>query len=450
LKKQAAILVPLKLRSRRVPNKNILNLVDRPLFTYIFDQLSYLTDICDVYAYSSTKEFVDHLPQFVRFLPRPSSLDADNVLANELFRYAIQCLQYSTIAICHATCPFLSQNSIRACIASVIDGSHDSSFTATSHKTYAWFNNVPLNYDPSSTPQTQDLNPVLLENSGVYVFKRNDYLRTNRRVGHNPYIHQVHESEGIDIDTPEDFAMAEYIAHSLSSLDRLSYARKNPPLSITPSFSLVSHICFDVDGVLLNSIPLMEEAWDSIADQYSLPAFQQYQQHLGLPFRRILQNLRVHPSRWEDIENAYFQYSITNATSLKLFDGVSEMLDALNDTGKRLSLYSSKPMVSLKRILDLSIIPNVFDHVLTPDTIPSGCKPKPHPDGLVHLCRISDIDPQSLLYVGDMPTDKLAAELAGAHFSLALWGADPSLPEDYLRCSFHSPVHLSSFFQNPS
>ena len=74
---------------------------------------------------------------------------------------------------------------------------------------YLWENNTPLNFDATNLPRTQDLNPIYRETSGVYVFTKDVFKRLHRRIGDKPFIAEVSIKEAVDINTLEDFKLAE-------------------------------------------------------------------------------------------------------------------------------------------------------------------------------------------------------------------------------------------------
>src|SRR5690554_6104230 len=119
-----AALVPLKLNSRRLPNKNFMRLGDYPLAYHIFNTLLDVDIIDNVYCYSSQSQILDLLPYGVDFLVRPSRLDGDEVKANELFLYAINKLDAEWIVLCHATAPFLSTKTIEIGLEKVLSGEY--------------------------------------------------------------------------------------------------------------------------------------------------------------------------------------------------------------------------------------------------------------------------------------------------------------------------------------
>ena len=72
-----------------------------------------------------------------------------------------------------------------------------------------WKDNSPMNFDPSNIPRTQDIDSIYEESSGIYVFKKDIFLMHKRRVGFKPYVHLIDFKECIDIDTLNDFYLAE-------------------------------------------------------------------------------------------------------------------------------------------------------------------------------------------------------------------------------------------------
>jgi CMP-N-acetylneuraminic acid synthetase len=103
----------------------------------------------------------------------------------------------------------LKPESIQKGLASIFEG-HDSSFSVRKIQTFAWYDDKPLNYMTSYVPRTQDINPIFVETSGFYIFKR-EVLRQGKRVGTNPKMICVDSKEAMDIDEEEDFLVCKAI-----------------------------------------------------------------------------------------------------------------------------------------------------------------------------------------------------------------------------------------------
>ena len=102
----------------------------------------------------------------------------------------------------------------QAVLRKVVSGEYDSAFSAEKIQTFAWYEGRPLNYSPENIPRTQTIEPVYIETSAFFIFPRALWTGRHRRIGDRPYMAVVDRIEGLDIDYPEDFTMAEIIAAS--------------------------------------------------------------------------------------------------------------------------------------------------------------------------------------------------------------------------------------------
>ena len=59
--------------------------------------------------------------------------------------------------------------------------------------------------------RTQDLEPLLEENSNLYMNSRERIISTGMRVGVRPLLFHVERREAIDIDDEFDFEVAEFL-----------------------------------------------------------------------------------------------------------------------------------------------------------------------------------------------------------------------------------------------
>ena len=76
---------------------------------------------------------------------------------------------------------------------------------------FLWQDGRPLNFEPNSVKRTQDLPKIYKESVGCYVFTKELFLSSGRRVGIQPYICEVDAFEAVDIDYAEDFEIANAI-----------------------------------------------------------------------------------------------------------------------------------------------------------------------------------------------------------------------------------------------
>lgn len=209
--------IPSKLNSERVPRKNIKDLGGIPLVNYTVRALNKVKSIDDVVLYASEPTICDYIQQGLKYtyVERPAYLDTQEAKIQDLIKEFLKKDDADTIVLLHITSPFLRPETISECVEKVNSGKYDSAFTAYEIKKFCWFRGKPLNYAlDRPTPRTQDIDSVVVEQSSLYVFKREVFERTGQRISSNPFIKFIDHFEGHDIDTAEDFRIAELIVNT--------------------------------------------------------------------------------------------------------------------------------------------------------------------------------------------------------------------------------------------
>jgi N-acylneuraminate cytidylyltransferase len=92
---------------------------------------------------------------------------------------------------------------------------HDSINTASLIKKHLWLGDRPINYDPMNRPNTQLLPYIFALNYAINIISRYHMLEYSDFIGRNPKLFVVPDIEAIDIDTPEDWQMAEALYNVL-------------------------------------------------------------------------------------------------------------------------------------------------------------------------------------------------------------------------------------------
>lgn len=203
--------VPIRLNSKRVVGKNLKLLAGKPLLRYVFDTLLNVETIDEVCAYCSSEEICQYLPDGVRFIKRPDSLDKDTTLGKDIYEEFVNTIDADVYVLAHTTSPFIKAQTIGNALDKVINEGYDSAFSAEKIQTFTWYEGRPLNYDLKEIPRTQTIQPIYVETSAFYIFCRDVWQVHKQRIGFNPYMAVVDKIEGVDIDWPEDFDFAERV-----------------------------------------------------------------------------------------------------------------------------------------------------------------------------------------------------------------------------------------------
>lgn len=200
--------VPIKLNSQRLPHKNILPIAGHPLCWHLCNTLLNVKNIDEVYVYCSDEKVSDYIPEGVIFKKRDKKLDGDLVKGFDIYRSFISEVDADVYVLAHTTSPFIKQESIDNALNHIVFGNNDSAFSAEKIQTFSWYKDRPINYDLNDVPRTQDLEPIWVETSAFFMFKKEIFTDYNRRIGFNPYIQEVSGIEAIDIDEKKDYDLA--------------------------------------------------------------------------------------------------------------------------------------------------------------------------------------------------------------------------------------------------
>ena len=290
---------------------------------------------------------------------------------------------------------------------------------------YSWYKGNPLNYNPTNMEQTQDIEPIYQETSGFYVFKRKDYLESNSRINGKPFMVTVDYKEAVDIDEPSDFSLASIlINHNPAAfsqngfsdtyfLDFFKEGMENKS---------IKHISFDLDGVLINSLNVMRQAWEYTmnAVNMSIP-FDHYKDHIGIPFNDILNELNIDDSLHSTIFHEYNKISKINEKLIEVYNNTVDSIKLIKNNNIKVSVVTSKSLDRSESILRSKFNKISFDAVITPELVNPG-RGKPSPDQLLYACHVVGVDPSYTLYVGDMDVDRMCAKKASCRFIYANWG----------------------------
>jgi|SRR5680860_1630403 len=206
-------ILPMRHSSERVVGKNYRNLGDKPLFHHILDTLLVVPEISQVVIDTDSptiKAQVREKYDPVRVIDRPEHLRDGNIAMNEVLLNTTSVVEADLYLQTHSTNPFLRPETIQRSI-DVLQKSEDadSLFGVTRLQARLWRpDGAAINHDPGRLLRTQDLEPVYLENSCLYLFDRPTLLRKGNRIGDNPVLFEIEPREALDIDDESDFQLA--------------------------------------------------------------------------------------------------------------------------------------------------------------------------------------------------------------------------------------------------
>ncbi|AOW90230.1 MULTISPECIES: HAD-IA family hydrolase [Streptomyces] len=182
-------------------------------------------------------------------------------------------------------------------------------------------------------------------------------------------------------------------------------------------------IVFDLDGVLVDSVGVMREAF-TVAYREVVgpgePPFAEYSKHLGRYFPDIMRIMGLPLA----LQEPFVRESYRLAHRVRMFDGVPDLLRSLRADGYRLAVATGKSGPRARSLLDGLGVLTQFEHVLGSDEVANA---KPAPDIVLRAMELLGAGPDETMMIGDAVTDLASARAAGVTAVAALWGeSDPS------------------------
>ncbi|WP_405554637.1 HAD-IA family hydrolase [Streptomyces canus] len=179
-------------------------------------------------------------------------------------------------------------------------------------------------------------------------------------------------------------------------------------------------VVFDLDGVLVDSSDVTREAF-ALAYQEVVgagePPVEEYSRHAGRSFPDILRMLGLPP----ELEGPFVREGYRLVHRVRLFDGVTDVLEALRARGIGCAVATGKSGPRARSLLDELGVLSLFDHVVGSDEVAHS---KPAPDIVLRALDLLCVRPDEAVMVGDAVTDLASARAAGVRAVAVLWGEE--------------------------
>lgn len=180
-----------------------------------------------------------------------------------------------------------------------------------------------------------------------------------------------------------------------------------------------SVVTFDLDGTLVNTLPAIANAFNKILEKHGYKPFeiQRYSEFVGNGFSGVfdkinkIENISEDKNKFlsevRDYYNNNFDYGI------KLYDGVSELLDYLEKKGKVLVIITNKDSVATQKHIDTILSKWKFKYVFgNPEDKSYPAKPNPY---AINKIIEYGYKKDEIVHIGDMLVDYETAKNAGVN-----------------------------------
>jgi len=202
-------IIPARGGSKGIPRKNLVNINNRPLISYIIE--SSIESVVDqTWVSSEDKEILDVASSYgANILERPIKYSEDTSSSESVLLHFAEKVDFDILVFLQATSPLTTGEDINNGIK--LMGHYDSVISVTELTQFVWNDHVPT-YDIDNRQRRQECNKVYLETGAVFITTRDSLLKTKNRISGKIGFLKVPKSRSFDIDTYDDLEIVRKLA----------------------------------------------------------------------------------------------------------------------------------------------------------------------------------------------------------------------------------------------
>jgi N-acylneuraminate cytidylyltransferase len=219
---QIIAIIPARGGSKRLPQKNILPLVGKPLIAYSIEQAKASSLIKCVIVSTDDRKIETVAKEYgAEVVKRPSELSGD-MATSELallhvldHLFEVEHFSPDLVVFLQCTSPLRDGSDIENAIRTLRENNADSLFSACRFNKCIWeIRNgalFPINYDYKNRWREQDFPLQFKENGSIYVFKPWVLRELNNRLGGIIALYEMDFLHSFQIDSTEDLELCEFV-----------------------------------------------------------------------------------------------------------------------------------------------------------------------------------------------------------------------------------------------
>jgi pyrophosphatase PpaX len=202
-----------------------------------------------------------------------------------------------------------------------------------------------------------------------------------------------------------------------------------------------SAVLFDLDGTLVDSLPLIKRTYMTVFREMGIPwGDDDVMKWIGKTLKTIAVNFAGIDFAEEFINRYQSSYFTEHDRHIRLFPGTEIMLEQLKARNIKIGIVTSKGREGTMRALELTAIKNYMDIIIAAEDL---VRHKPLPDPILMAMEFIKVDASLTYYVGDSTFDIEAGNASGVRSFGVSWGIGK--PAELLR---YKPVDIFNSWED--
>lgn len=253
-------IIPARSGSQGIPDKNIRPFCGVPLLVRAIHAAKQAASIERVIVTTDSEAYAEiGRAAGADVVMRPPDLATSTASSESALLHVLEQLQAAGeklpewLVFQQCTSPFTRPEDIDGLLRRVMEAKGDSGFTAVRSHRFFWRvqpggSAEGVNHEKSGRLRRQDREPEFMENGAVYVMKTDGFLKHKHRFFGKTVLQEVPEYQGFEIDSEDDWQIAEAIFRKMHRPGVASVLPSTPKL-----------VVFDFDGVFTDNRVLVDQ-----------------------------------------------------------------------------------------------------------------------------------------------------------------------------------------------
>jgi len=220
-------MIPARLGSKRIPKKNLKLFDGRPLLEYPIELALNCPYISEVWVNSESELLGDlAVRNGAKYHKRPEELSTDTATNQQFTAEFLQRHDCDYVVMINSTSPLLRQETVDKFCEMLQAQEHDTVLSVIDEYAEIFFEDKPLNFSLETKINSQNLVPARKIVWALTAWKKEVFLGVDSQggcgtFGGNIGLFTVPKDESSDLDTPEDWVIAEGIAVARKTISQI-------------------------------------------------------------------------------------------------------------------------------------------------------------------------------------------------------------------------------------
>ena len=214
--KKIVAVIPIRKGSQRVKNKNFRPFGEKNLLIHKIEILKKLEYLDEIVVNTDSEKAISIAKKLnVKYFRREDYFASSKCLNSDFWQNVAENTNSEYIMFTNCTSPLIKlstyKNTISIFKKYIIKNKFDSLNTVTQIKEFLFKENKPINFKINKTPNSQDLPNIVKLNFAINILKTKHMRDRKSLIGKKPYLYNLDEIEGLDINSKFEFSFAEFL-----------------------------------------------------------------------------------------------------------------------------------------------------------------------------------------------------------------------------------------------